>query len=207
MFRILLNHPRFKSGSSLRIPGAELISSLQLPATPSPALPSPAIYPATAALVTEEILTDASSSSSMLSEQLWNKAYDNLKESDSKIVDAYERVLSQELIEDDSDHSLSFPNNQIEQADTAKRWSQMERLVKARLKKTEREDKYKQATGEVIQGFLSVKDAISLAVQAVPQAALAWTGVCFALQVDLLLTDMLRSILMSEVVFKSYNRE
>ena len=59
----------------------------------------------------------------------------------------------------------------------------MERLVQARLEKTEREDRVKGAAGEVMQGILSVKDAISLGLQAVPQAAIAWTGICFALQV------------------------
>jgi hypothetical protein len=40
----------------------------------------------------------------------------------------------------------------------------------------------KQAVGEVMQGVLSMKDIIGSALQTVPQAALAWTGVCFAMQ-------------------------
>src|SRR5881392_3949580 len=36
-----------------------------------------------------------------------------------------------------------------------------------------------------LQGLLSLKDQISSALQAIPQAALAWTGVCFAMQVGL----------------------
>lgn len=103
------------------------------------------------------------------------------------MIDAYERILSEELKDDNPDPDLTPYQNTIEQVDKTKRWSQMERLVQARLKKTEREDEFKQTAGEVMQGILSVKDAVSSALQAVPQAALAWTGVCFALQVDLLL--------------------
>ncbi|KAK3169687.1 hypothetical protein OEA41_009071 [Lepraria neglecta] len=98
------------------------------------------------------------------------------------MVDAYERILSRELKEDCSGHDPSRIENTIEQVDTAKRWSQMERLVQARLEKTEREDRVKGAAGEVMQGILSVKDAISSGLQAVPQAAIAWTSICFALQ-------------------------
>lgn len=81
----------------------------------------------------------------------------------------------------------------------------MERLVQARLEKTEREDRVKGAAGEVMQGILSVKDAISLRLQAVPQAAIAWTGVCFALQVESLFTSILRPVLMPADVCKSYD--
>ena len=123
------------------------------------------------------------------------------------MIDAYERILSEELKEDNSDPDLTPYQNTIEQVDKTKRWSQMERLVQARLKKTEREDEFKQTAGEVMQGILSVNDVVSSALQAVPQAALAWTGVCFALQVDLLFSNMLRFILRSEDVYKSYNRK
>jgi hypothetical protein len=59
-------------------------------------------------------------------------------------------------------------------------------LVQAGLKKTESVVKVKQGVGEVVDVILSAKDIIGLAVQTVPQAALAWTGVCFALQVSVL---------------------
>ena len=125
---------------------------------------------------------------------MWNRAYDDLKRREPKIIDAYERILSQELTKDDPGHDTSRVENTIEQADKTKRWSQMQRLVQARLEKTEREDEVKQAAGEVMQGLLSVKDAIGFVLQTAPQAALAWTGVCFALQVDSPFTNMSRPI-------------
>lgn len=57
----------------------------------------------------------------------------------------------------------------------------------SQTREEEREEKFKQAAGEVMQGILSVKDGVSLELQAVPQAALALTSIYFALQVDLLI--------------------
>ena len=61
----------------------------------------------------------------------------------------------------------------------------MERLVQASLEKTEREGKMKQTVVVALQGLLSLKDLIGSALETIPQAALAWTGVCFAMQVGL----------------------
>lgn len=125
-------------------------------------------------------------SSRPVSEQLWNKAYDNLKQKESKLVDAYEWILSRELEKDDSSPEGSqMDENSIEQTDKDKRWSQMERLVQAGLKKTERESKMKQTVGAALQGLLSLKDLIGSGRETTPQAALAWTGICFAMQVGL----------------------
>jgi hypothetical protein len=75
--------------------------------------------------------------------------------------------------------------NSIEQTDKGKRWSQMGQLVQAGLKKTEWESKMKQTGGATLQGLLSLKDLIGSALETIPQAALAWTGVCFTMQVGL----------------------
>lgn len=135
-------------------------------------------------LVTEQAPSDVLSSPS-ISKSLWDEAYDNLKKSsESKVVDAYEKILSQELKEGDPGSDLSNTKNSIAQEnDPAERCSQMKQLVQIRLDKTEKEDKTKQAVGEVMQVVLSVKDVVSSAIASVPQAALPWTGVCFALQV------------------------
>jgi hypothetical protein len=122
-----------------------------------------------------------------LPERLWNQAYDELKAEKDKWVEAYERVLSRELKGGDlSSTDLESQKNVIEDRDPKKRRSQMEDLIQAGLKKTDREDKVKQVIGEAMQGVLGVNDMIGFALQPVPQAALAWTGVCFALQVRLL---------------------
>jgi hypothetical protein len=150
----------------------------------SPVLP----LPATSQALTSTIQPTSStpSSSPNVSECLWNEAYDGLKQKESKLVDVYERILSRELEKDDSSPKGSqIDGNSIEQTDKDKRWSQMEQLVQAGLKKTERESKMKQTVGAALQGLLSLKDLIGSALETIPQAALAWTGVCFAMQVGL----------------------
>jgi len=59
----------------------------------------------------------------------------------------------------------------------------MRQFTQAGLKKTETEAKAKQNIGNAMRVFLSAKDIVRSAVEAFPHAALAWTGVCFALQI------------------------
>jgi hypothetical protein len=54
-------------------------------------------------------------------------------------------------------------------------------LVQTGLEKTERESKVKQTVGDALQGLLSLGDLVGSALETIPQAALAWTGVCFAM--------------------------
>jgi len=120
----------------------------------------------------------------ILPEQLWDRAYDDLKTNESDLVKAYEKLLSREL-DDDASSSVpfEFQANEIEGTKPEIRRSQMRKLAQAGLKKTEKEAKAKQKIGNAMQVVLSAKDIVSSAVQAMPQAALAWTGVCFALQI------------------------
>jgi hypothetical protein len=164
-------------------------SSVQQPATTvSDVLPPPASPAPTAS---GAVTSDAVPSTSLgLPERLWNRAYDELKANEDKWVDAYERILSRELKGGDSSSTnLELQKNEIEQKSPIKRRQQMSQLVEAGLRKTAGEDKVKQVIGEAMQGVLNVKDMIGWALQPVPQAALAWTGVCFALQVTLLLEN------------------
>lgn len=162
-------------------------SSIQQPATSvSDVLPPPTTSPAptTSGAATSDTVP---STSSDLPERLWSRAYDELKDNEDKWVDAYERILSRELKGcGSSSTNLELQKNEIEQKNPTKRRQQMSQLVEAGLRKTAGEDKVKQVIGEAMQGVLNVKDMIGWALQPVPQAALAWTGVCFALQVTLL---------------------
>ena len=102
----------------------------------------------------------------------------------------------------------AIDENAIEQRDPVKRRSQMQELVQAGLQKIKKEDKVKQVIGEVLQGVLSVKDMVDSALQPVPHAAIAWAGVCFALQVSFL-PQILQQIYtdLSEDIHKPHNRD
>ena len=107
-------------------------------------------------------------------EQLWDQAYDGLKQDEPKLFELYETILSHEL---DSTEG----GNVIEQNRTRRR-SQMDRLLNTGLDKTARLVHVEKNIGDAINIVLSVKEAIGSALQAVPIAAVAWTGVCVALQ-------------------------
>jgi N-terminal domain of NWD NACHT-NTPase len=108
-----------------------------------------------------------------LPEQLWEQAYDDLKHDEPKLFELYETILSRDL--------EGVKGNVIEQNRT-KRRSQMDRLLNTGLDKTARLVHVETNIGAVINITLSVKEAVDSALQAVPIAAVAWTGVCVALQ-------------------------
>lgn len=115
---------------------------------------------------------------------LWNQAYDGLKEKEPELVDAYERILSRELSGGEwSSIDLESQKNEIEQGSPEKRRSQMMRFIQAGLDKTEKEAVVKQGIEDGMQAVHSVKGIIDKAVKVAPEAALAWVGVCFALEV------------------------
>jgi hypothetical protein len=64
-----------------------------------------------------------------------------------------------------------------------KRRMQMQQLVQHGLHKTENDAQVRQGVGDGIQAALSVKEVVDKAIQASPEAAIAWVGVCFALEV------------------------
>ena len=61
----------------------------------------------------------------------------------------------------------------------------MSQLIHAGLDKTAREATMKEGLGVAVDVILSVRNIISSEIQAIPQAALAWTGVCLTLEVRL----------------------
>ncbi|RMZ84004.1 hypothetical protein DV737_g1385, partial [Chaetothyriales sp. CBS 132003] len=162
------------SGSAVPSEPNLTIADLASPATPSvPTVPGP-----------QQSLSTTPSTSATLSEQLWNTAYDELKVKEVKLVDAYEKILSHER----NGHSnagghIKVGENSIEQSHANNRWLQMQALVQAALKKTETEANVKHAINRTFSGVLSLNDIINSALQTVPQAALAWAGVCFAMQI------------------------
>lgn len=113
-------------------------------------------------------------------EYLWDRAYDELKanEAEATLVEAYEKILSRHL---ESERDMDA--NIIAQENPGARRAQMNQLVTSGLAKIKRETKIKDSLDKGVQVVLSAKDVISSAIQTVPQAALAWAGVCVALEV------------------------
>jgi hypothetical protein len=122
-------------------------------------------------------------------ERLWNRAYEHAKANDSSTVDAYEKILSVRLVEYNADvpdarrpaDLVSQQNGIAENVD--KRRIQMQQLVQHGLRKTEKDAQVKQGVGDGIQAAMAIKEVVDKAIQASPEAAVAWVGVCFALEV------------------------
>ncbi|RYP02629.1 hypothetical protein DL764_005711 [Monosporascus ibericus] len=157
------------------------------PPTPAPsattasAAPSPSPLPAPAAS-SQPVSSDTAPTIQGLPERLWNRAYDDLKEEESRLVDTYEKLLSHELEGDPSSTDLTSQKNEIEQRNPDMRRDQMSRLVTAGLKKIEREAEIKGNIEEGMQPLSSARGVIDTVVKAYPEASLAWAGVCCALQ-------------------------
>lgn len=146
------------------------------PAPVSPAVAEPRPRPSS-------VIVDKSAS---LPEHLWDRAYDELKEDEAEtaLVQAYEKILSRHLRDRNpaSDSDVD-EENIIAQDDPGARRAQMKRLVTSGLAKIKRETRIKESLDKGVQVILSAKEIISSAIQTIPQAALAWTGVCVALEV------------------------
>lgn len=149
---------------------AALLPNPTASSAPEPATtPSAKHYPAPGAAQEEPVVQP---------EQLWDQAYDDLKRDEPKLLDFYEAILSREL-----DSSRGAKENIIDQ-DRERRRSQMDHLLNVGLDKTAKLAKVEKNMGDAIKVVLSVKEAIGSGLQAVPIAALAWTGVCVVLEVS-----------------------
>ncbi|KAL6864200.1 hypothetical protein J3F83DRAFT_151605 [Trichoderma novae-zelandiae] len=111
--------------------------------------------------------------------RLWNEAYELLKASNAELVDSYERILSRELLRDQ--HGGFEPmslDNRID-AGYEERWKQMHIIVDAALGRQEERVARKQKIGG---GLAAVGIVMRQAARTAPEAAVAWTGVCFAFE-------------------------
>jgi hypothetical protein len=148
----------------------------------SPAPPAPSPANGTARAAGSELLPLTST----LQEQLWTQAYEALKADQTSLVDAYERILSSRLDGKDPTAKNAQPSENKIANTQEQRWHQMKKLVDMGREKTKAQASIKGKIGEGMQAVDAVKGIIDKAVQASPQASAAWVGVCFGLEVSLL---------------------
>ncbi|OPB43187.1 hypothetical protein A0O28_0088230 [Trichoderma guizhouense] len=111
--------------------------------------------------------------------RLWNKAYEQLKSGNTELVESYEKILSTKLSRDQNGTSEPASlKNRIDKAYN-ERWKQMQMIVEAAVEKKQQSNEKKQKIGS---GLAAVGTTMSQAVRAFPEGAVAWTGVCFALE-------------------------
>ncbi|KAK1241895.1 hypothetical protein MKX07_007718 [Trichoderma sp. CBMAI-0711] len=117
------------------------------------------------------------------SEEIWDRAYDELKAEESALVKAYERILTAQLLSGNNPTAEAAAGvNTIDQHDKENRRSQMHILVKNGLDKISRESKAKSRIGDLLPIVNVSKDIVTNVVQGVPQAALPWAVVSLSLE-------------------------
>jgi len=117
--------------------------------------------------------------------QLWDRAYNEVKREETELVNIYEKILSRQLQNGPGLAVPDFQLNIIAQDNPDTRRRQMTQLIYTGLERIEREAKGKEGLVMAIDIVLSAKNMISSAIHATPQAALAWAGICVALEVRL----------------------
>ncbi|EXL40785.1 hypothetical protein FOCG_16729 [Fusarium oxysporum f. sp. radicis-lycopersici 26381] len=149
--------------------------------TPSQPASEPAARPTSQPTPSPPTSTDSETSPLLsLQERLWNQAYDELKTSEPKLVEAYEKILSIGLHrKDPSSVTCESTENEIEGARET-RCRQMQQLVRDR---TQKAASIKRGIDEGLQAVQAVRGIVDKAIQAAPEAAIAWVGVCLGLEI------------------------
>ncbi|EGU74133.1 hypothetical protein FOXB_15357, partial [Fusarium oxysporum f. sp. conglutinans Fo5176] len=166
----------------------KLLSHSAPPPSPSP-IPSqpasePAARPTPQQTPSPPTLTNAETSPlPSLQERLWNQAYDELKASEPKLVEAYEKILSVGLHrKDPSSVTCESTENEIGGAWETRR-HQMQQLVQDGLDRTQKAASIKRGIDEGLQAVQAVRGIVDKAIQAAPEAAIAWVGVSLGLEI------------------------
>jgi hypothetical protein len=158
-------------------------TSTEKPGTDSPASTTPHSETATKTNIDRPTRTES------IPERLWNRAYDQARESDAGVVDAYERILSLRLYQGPTDDKNLLESTKLESqhneiaSDPAKRRAQMRQVIQQGLRRTEKDARAKSGIDDNIQTFMVVKESVDKAIHASPEAAVPWVGVCIALEV------------------------
>ncbi|KAL9083770.1 MAG: hypothetical protein Q9165_008380 [Trypethelium subeluteriae] len=123
--------------------------------------------------------------------RFWDRAYDDLKIGDSKLVEEYENLLTKELSSVDTGPSPSTPNPHIS-ADSKERQLQLNGIITKALDRAKDQGTYHIAghkiniPEQIAQGASFVqwaKEWIDQAVQASPEASIAWAAISMILPI------------------------
>lgn len=128
----------------------------------------------------QETLPESTLRVPSLPQQMWDRAYDELKDEEPELMEAYEGLLSRELLRDERSGGAEV--NCVEQDPDARR-EQLGQLIDSSLERTKKAIAAMERANDTLQAVIKVTNMVATALQAMPQAALAWTGVCFALRV------------------------
>ncbi|KAH8203360.1 hypothetical protein TruAng_002455 [Truncatella angustata] len=116
-------------------------------------------------------------------ERLWHEAYDDLEKNEPKVTQAFEKIIAAKLGQNEPSTQLDQAAEHVITASWKPTTVQMHKLVHDGLDRTEKTASVKQGLGNVLQAVQTARVLMNSAVQFVPQAAVAWAGVCLGLEV------------------------
>ena len=116
-----------------------------------------------------------------LSERLWTKAFDGLKEKEFDLVQEYEKILSKVQAEwTDTVTPSEIDSLQHCKNDEAR---QMWRVVYAGLERTKRQAEYKENASNFMEAINNIKGLIDKVAKYSAEASVVWVGVSLGLEV------------------------
>ncbi|KAH6654591.1 hypothetical protein BKA67DRAFT_517795 [Truncatella angustata] len=156
--------------------------------TPSPTSSQPIAEPApgTSSQLPASKLSLGADKDSQLpnpQERLWHEAYDDLEKNEPKVTQAFEKIIAAKLGQNEPSTQLDQAAEHVITASWKPTTVQMHKLVLDGLDRTEKTASVKQGLGNVLQAVQTARVLMNSAVQFVPQAAVAWAGVCLGLEV------------------------
>ncbi|KAI1390144.1 ankyrin repeat-containing domain protein [Hypoxylon trugodes] len=118
-----------------------------------------------------------------ISLNIWNKAYNSIKEEDHELVETYEKILSNQFLEDGI-ASVTFATvNLFVDCTEQIRFERMRNVVFKSIEKWEKRKELRDGVIEVVAFVTNFNGFISNALQSYPPAAMAWSGICAALPI------------------------
>ncbi|KAF0320282.1 nacht and wd domain protein [Colletotrichum asianum] len=112
---------------------------------------------------------------------LWNQAYDELEARESKVVQAYERLLSVQLNNENA--LVDEETENLVGGSAEDRVPQMKKLLDRGLQKTESSTAIYTKIKDGIDKVIPFKELITTATKASPEAAIVWVGVTFTIEI------------------------
>jgi NWD NACHT NTPase-like protein len=134
------------------------------------------------ALLTETSLPAADNQIEMFpSERLLNEAYDRVKRMEPALVQAYERIISSQISDENGSLSETLKSHEATVDESLPSSLKMMTLVvEKKLKNADKQAGMTKAGGTPLNSMI---DSIKTAIQVSPNASLAWSGVLLALGV------------------------
>ncbi|KAH7020382.1 hypothetical protein EDB80DRAFT_887869 [Ilyonectria destructans] len=115
--------------------------------------------------------------------EVFDQAYDEVKQDEPGVVEAYEKILSGQLSSDVAATDVEGDPDNVIGKTAAMRKDQMNRLVDEGRVRTEKVAAIKENINKVVKPFNHLRSVISWAVRSEPAASAAWVGITTLLDV------------------------